>query len=81
MSTRDSSWLVEETTLDEPADLLTIAQIRQHLVHEPHDDELGLRSLLDAPEAPPSPWWDEQPRDRPVRGKNRRRRPDLVTAA
>lgn len=80
MLTRDDSWLAEETTLDDPADLLTIAQIRRHIVHEPHDDELGLRSLLDTPEAPPSPWWDEEPRHRPVRGKDRRGRPDLATA-
>lgn len=81
MLTRDSSWLVEEPVLDEPADLLTIPEIRQHIVHEPHDDEFGLRSLLEAPEAPPSPWWDAQPRDRHVRGGSRKRRADLATAA
>jgi hypothetical protein len=49
MLTREAFWLVEEPALDEPADLLTIPEIRQHVAHEPHDDELGLRALLVGP--------------------------------
>jgi len=60
MLTRDALWLAEEPVLEEPADLWTIPEIRQHIAHEPHDDELGLRSLLELPEASPSPWWREE---------------------
>jgi hypothetical protein len=62
MLTPDVEWLVEEPVLDEPADLLAIPEIRQHIVHDPHDDELGLRSLLETVEPPPSPWWRDAPR-------------------
>jgi hypothetical protein len=72
MLTRHAFWLVEEPALDEPADLLTIPEIRHHIAHVPHDDELGLRGLLEMPEAPPSPWWcEEQPSDRRLRPKAR----------
>jgi hypothetical protein len=82
MLTRDAFWLVDEPVLDEPADLLTIPQIKQHIAHEPNDDELGLRALLEMPEAPPSPWWrEEQPRHRPVSRRSRRSRAGLATAA
>ncbi len=80
MVTRQASWLIEEPALDEPADLLTLPEIRQILGHDPHDDELGLRSLLEAPEAPPAPWWDEPP-DRHLGRRSRRRRATLATAA
>ncbi len=81
MLTRYASWLVEEPVLDEPGDLLTIPEIRQHIAHEPHDDELGLRALLEIPEAPPSPWWCEgEPRERRVTvRRGRRRAADLAT--
>lgn len=82
MLTRDAFWLVEEPALDEPADLLTIHEIKQRIAREPHDDELGLRALLEMPEAPPSPWWcEEQPRDRRVARRGRRSRGRLATAA
>jgi hypothetical protein len=82
MVTRDAVWLVEEPMLDEPPDLLTIPEIKQHVAHEPHDDELGLRALLEMPEAPPSPWWcDEQPRERRGARRGRRSRAGLATAA
>lgn len=82
MLTGDALWLVEEPVLDEPADLLTIAEIKQHIAHEPHDDELGLRALLEMPEAPPSPWWrEEPPRERRAARKSRRSRAGLATAA
>ncbi len=83
MLTRDALWLVEEPVLDEPADLLTtIPEIKQHIAHEPHDDELGLRALLEMPEAPPLPWWcEEQQRHRRVARRGRRSRAGLATAA
>lgn len=83
MLTRDAWWLVEEPVLDEPADLLTIPEIRQHIAHEPHDDELGLRTLLEIADAPQSAWWpQERRRDRRVAlGSRRRRAADLATVA
>jgi hypothetical protein len=82
MLTTDALWLVEEPALEEPADLLTIPEIKQHIAHEPQDDGLGLRALLDMPEPPPSPWWcDERPRDRRTARRARRNRAELATAA
>jgi hypothetical protein len=82
MLTTDASWLVEEPVLDEPADLSILPEIRQHIVREPHDDELGLRSLLETLEAPPSPWWCEEPHHgRRMAARRRKQRPDLATAA
>jgi len=82
MLTQDAFFLVEEPALEEPADLLTIPEIKQHIAHEPHDDELGLRALLEMPVAPPSPWWFEgQPRDRRAARRSRRSRASLATAA
>jgi hypothetical protein len=51
MLTGDALWLDEESPLDEPADLLAIPEIKQHVAHEHHDDDLGLRALLERPEA------------------------------
>ena len=82
MQTRDASWMAEEPVLDDPADLLTIPEIKQHIAHEPHDDELGLRALLEMREAPPSLWWcEERPRDRRVARRSRTGRAGLATAA
>jgi hypothetical protein len=82
MLTRDAFWLVEEPVLDEPADLLTLPEIKQHIAHEPHDDELGLRALLEMPEAPPSPWWcEERPRHWRASRRSRTGRAGLARAA
>ncbi len=82
MLTRDALWLVEEFALDEPADLLTMPEIKQHIAHEPHDDEIGVRALLEMPEAPPSPWWcEERCSDRRLARRGRRSRAGLATAA
>ena len=81
MLTTDAFWLVEEPVLDEPADLL-FPQIKLHIGHDPHDDELGLRALLEMPDAPPAAWWGEEPaRDRRAGRRSRRRRSGLATAA
>jgi hypothetical protein len=83
MLTADALWLVEEPVLDEPADLLTIPEIRQHIAHEPHDDDLGLRALIEIADAPPSAWWhQERRRDwRVASGSRRRRAADPATVA
>jgi hypothetical protein len=81
MLTVEASWLVEEPVLDEPADFLTIPEVKQHIAHKPDDDELGLRALLEMPEAPPSPWWCEEPRGRRVTRRGRRIRAGAATAA
>lgn len=60
MVPRDDLWLVEELRIEEPSDPLTIPEIRHHTVHEPHDEELGLRSLLERPEALSKAWWREE---------------------
>jgi hypothetical protein len=75
MLTRDALWLVEEPVLDEPADLMTIQALKHHLAREPYDDELGLKSLFETPDALPSPGWCEEPsRPRRSSGKTRKRR-------
>jgi hypothetical protein len=51
MRPKDEWWLVEEPALGEPANSLTIPEIKQHVVHDRHDEELGLRSLLERPKA------------------------------
>ncbi len=43
-------WLVEDTPADDPTDVLSFAEVRNHLARELNDDELGLRSLLECPE-------------------------------
>ena len=57
MLANDELWLVEEPPIDAPSDLLTIPEVRDHVTHEHHDDELGLRSLLERPEALSKSWW------------------------
>lgn len=59
MLDRNDPWLMEEELpLDEPADVLrTMPEIRQLLDPDRHDDELGLRSLLEHPEALSKAWW------------------------
>jgi hypothetical protein len=51
-------WLVEEELpLDEPADVLTaMPEIRQLVDPERDDEELGLRSILERPEALSKAW-------------------------
>jgi hypothetical protein len=56
MLSKADLWLVEEPALDEPSDILAIPEIRQFVAHDQHDDELGLRSLLERPEAMPRAW-------------------------
>jgi hypothetical protein len=85
MLANDELWLVEEPPIDAPSDLLTIPEVRNHVAHELHDDELGLRSLLERPEAlSKKSWWRaERARSRRARllSKTTRRRRDASRAA
>jgi hypothetical protein len=72
--------LVEEPALDEPADLLTIPEIKQHVVHDRRDEELGLRSLLERPEAL-SMLSCEEARSRRGSPKSVKRQPHVLRAA
>ncbi len=84
MLANDELWLVEEPPIDAPSDPLTIPEVRDHVTHEPHDDELGLRSLLERPEALSKSWWRvEHARRRRARlpFKTARRRRDVLRAA
>jgi hypothetical protein len=74
MLANDELWLVEEPPIDAPFDLLTIPEVRNHVTHELHDDELGLRSLLERPETPSKSWW------RAENGRKRRLRLSLKAA-
>jgi hypothetical protein len=68
----DDLFLLEEDPTDEPSDLLTIPQVRHHVSHDHRDDELGLRSLLERPEAlPVSLWGGAARKGKPRRGLER----------
>ena len=60
MLNHSDPWLMEEMVLpDESDDLLrTMPEIRQMVDPDRHDDELGLRSILERPEALSKAWWD-----------------------
>lgn len=46
---------------EEPSELLkALPEIRQEIGPEPADDDLGLRSLLERPEALAHAWWRDQ---------------------
>jgi hypothetical protein len=73
--------LEEELPLDEPADMLrTIPEFRQWVDPESHDDELGLRSILEHPEAL-SRAWRRGARAKPRLHRNVKRRADVLRAA
>jgi hypothetical protein len=84
MLANDEMWLVEGPPIDAPSDLLTIPEVRNHVTHELRDDELGLRSLLERPEALSKSWWRAQHERRlraPLPPKTARRRRDVLHAA
>jgi len=55
---QDEMWWVEELEGDEPSDLLrTMPELRQYAAAPLDEDEGGLRSLLDVPEAQSKAWW------------------------
>ena len=83
MQASNELWLVEEAPLEAPPDLMTLPQVRQHLAHEHHDDELGLRSLLERPEALSHSWWrtEHARRRRSPSPRGARRRRGALRAA
>jgi hypothetical protein len=58
MLDQNDLWLLEdELPLDEPADvLLTMQEVRQLFDPDRSDEELGLRSILEQPEALAEAW-------------------------
>jgi hypothetical protein len=52
----DDLWWLDEPPIDEPSELFSIPEIRQHLVHDRRDDEIGLRSLVEHPDALAKAW-------------------------
>lgn len=59
MLDRDDLWLMDQDlSLDEPPDVLeAMPGMRQLLDPDRHDDELGLRSMLESPEQLSRSWW------------------------
>jgi hypothetical protein len=43
-------WMVEDAVMEEPSDLMMLPEFRQRVDREHHDEDLGLRSLLERPE-------------------------------
>ena len=76
----DDLWLLEEPPSDEPSELFSIPEIRHHLVRDSLADEVGLRSLLERPEALSKAWRRGVSIGR-RRVKKAGRRPDLPHAA
>jgi hypothetical protein len=55
MLPQDDMWLLEDNAFDDSPDLLTIPQIREHVVRdskERDEDDLGLRSLFEWADMP-----------------------------
>jgi hypothetical protein len=58
----DLSFLDEEA-VDEPSELLkALPELSHYVAPEPPDDDLGLRSLFERPEAFAQAWWRDQAR-------------------
>jgi hypothetical protein len=56
----DDPWFLDEG-VDDAAELLrSMPEIRQNLAPAPAEAELGLRSLLERPEAFAHAWWRDQ---------------------
>lgn len=77
----DDLWWVEEVPPEEPSELLRVMpEIRQYVENDPHDDELGLRSVLDHPEVLSKAWW-RQARKRKRHASHARRQGHVLRAA
>ena len=82
MLAKNELWFIEEPPIDEPSDLLALPEIRQHVTSELRDDELGLRHLLEDPEAlSPSLWRDEVEQRRRMSARMAKRRLEVPRAA
>ena len=84
MLDQNDPWVLEEAMpLDEPADVLrTMPEIRQLVDPNRQDDDLGLRSILEHPEALSKAWWHcvhAERRDRSSKGV--KRHVDVLRAA
>ena len=57
----DLSFMDEAEAAEDPAELLkALPEIRHEVAPAPADDDLGLRSLLERPEAFAHAWWRDQ---------------------
>ena len=77
-------WLMEEELpLDEPSDvLLTLPEIRQLVDPDRDEEELGLRAILDRPEALSRAWRHcADAEQHPHTSKSARRHADVLRAA
>jgi hypothetical protein len=58
----DDPWLVDDP-VDGASDLFQVLpELRPYVTQPPRDQELGLRSLLEQPEAFAHSWWRDQAR-------------------
>jgi predicted glycosyltransferase len=72
MLDQDDLWLMEELPVEEPSELLrTMPEIRQYLEPE-RTEEVGLRSILERPEALSKAWCHANTRRRTYKGKRHR---------
>jgi predicted glycosyltransferase len=79
---QDDLWLVEELEADEPSELLrTMPELRQYAAIPRGDEEVGLRSLLDVPEAQSKAWWRDANTRKRHTPKNVKRHPHALRAA
>lgn len=47
----DELWWFDESTCDAADDVIRMPEVKQAIGHELRDDELGIRSLLERPDA------------------------------
>jgi hypothetical protein len=57
MVEREDLWLLEELPNEESSELFALPEIRQQLVRGRADDDVGIRALLERPEALSTAWW------------------------
>jgi hypothetical protein len=74
MLDQDDLWLMEELPSDEASELLeTMPEMRRYIDPARRQEERGLRSLLERPEALSRAWWrqsnDGTRRSRKLRGR------------
>jgi hypothetical protein len=84
MLDQNDLWLLEEEPPpDEPADLLrTMPEIRQLVDPDRDDEQLGLRSILERPEALSRVWWRSAHAERHLRtSKSVKRHAGVLRAA
>jgi hypothetical protein len=50
MHAQKTIWILEEYVVDEPSEITELPELRHLVERERHDDDLGVRSLLEHPE-------------------------------